>query len=196
MNFDIVHDIQQIYRKVVQCYSNPGRVMSIKENCYHMDYDSNINKGILSLALMVLDREVTYTVASKDKEEHSRFLTQLTYGVSCKIKGDYLFILNDSNITDALELVENSSIGTLIDPHKSSTLIFEVNSLEKGIKLKLTGPGIECKNYSFIDINEELLEVRNNKNIEFPRGIDCIFVDKEYNVLAIPRTTKIEKMEA
>jgi alpha-D-ribose 1-methylphosphonate 5-triphosphate synthase subunit PhnH len=36
------------------------------------------------------------------------------------------------------------------------------------------------------------LKIRNFKNKEFPLGIDMIFIDREDNLMSIPRTTEMK----
>ena len=83
--------------------------------------------------------------------------------------------------------------GTLINPHKSATIIVKIPNGEKAITLK--GPGIDgnitLTTSSLVDI---ALQIRDNRFFEYPEGIDFIFIDEDYNLFCIPRLAKKEVM--
>lgn len=191
MSFNNVHDIQKAYRKVIQCYSQPGKILSLKEDCEAMPYDTSLNKGVLIFALMVLDREVSYTVVSEEKRGHYQCLSQLTYAQIDEKEGDYLFLLKDGTCQDVKEALAKSKIGNLIDPQKSATVIIEVDTLENRANYSLSGPGIHLTNEVYLPLEEELIALREDKNKEFPLGVDLLLIDQAFNVMALPRTTKI-----
>lgn len=190
MKFDIVHDIQQIYRNAIACFSMPGTILSLKAQCGRMDYTCEMNKAMLAIAIMLLDREVSFNIASEE-ENIKNFLTQLTYSKYEEVGGDYIFICKGEREEIILELIRKAKVGTLIDPHKSATLIIEVDTLTEGAVQELSGPGIEMTTIIRTSLREAIWELREEKNAEFPLGVDMILVDQEYKVVAIPRTTKV-----
>lgn len=81
-------------------------------------------------------------------------------------------------------------------PHQSTTLIVQIKALEKGRAVRLTGPGIEAeKMIQLAGVNSTLLEERNQIEAHYPLGIDIVFVS-HYQLMAIPRTTHMEILEA
>ncbi|MGL5354827.1 MAG: phosphonate C-P lyase system protein PhnH [Clostridium sp.] len=196
MEFDIVHNTQKSYRKVVDSMSRPGIVNKLKNECEKINFDISINKGILLLMIMLLDREVTYCIESENKETYIKEISQLTYSkqTNCE-KTDFLFVLKDSSLSKSYEALEKVKVGTLIDPQKSTTIIYEVDNIYGNKKFKIMGPGVDGEKEISINISDELLIIREIKNVEYPLGVDFIFIDKDYNIMCIPRTTSILKEE-
>lgn len=196
MKFDIVHNTQRAYRKVLDSMSRPGNINNLKDECESITFDIDINKGILLLMIMLLDREVSYCIESENRETYIKDINQLTYSKNTKAeKADFLFVLQDSLKRKVYETLEKTKIGTLIDPQKSTTIIYEVENFYSNKQFKLLGPGINGEKEISIDISDELLIIREIKNIEYPLGVDFIFIDKNYNLICIPRTTSIMKKE-
>lgn len=84
--------------------------------------------------------------------------------------------------------------GDLLNPHKAATMIIEADSVSNDRALTLSGPGIETECY--INVKTAIdawVDLRAEKNSEYPLGIDLIFVDRDDNILCLPRTTQIIK---
>jgi alpha-D-ribose 1-methylphosphonate 5-triphosphate synthase subunit PhnH len=93
--------------------------------------------------------------------------------------------------TDMLEFVQQASIGTLIYPDQSATLIFGCR-LGLGTTFRLQGPGISpaaVQSLQLNDVPSEIWEMRTKAN-RYPRGWDVYLVD-ENRVIGIPRTTQM-----
>lgn len=192
MSFDLVHDTQKAYRKVVNSMSRPGTINSLENECEVLDLGLNINKGVLLLMMMILDREVTYSIECENKDAYIKEITQLTYAKCVNTENaDFLFILKDALESKSYKELEKTKIGTLIDPQKSTTVIYEVEDFDNSNIFELKGPGINEKEEVSIKLTEELLKIREKKNYEYPLGIDFIFIDSKYRIICIPRTTVI-----
>lgn len=192
MKLNLVHDTQKAYRKLLNCMSRPGVIESIKEQSEKVDFDISFYKGTLINMYMLLDGEVTFNIVSNNTEEITRFVNQLTYAKATKLEeADFIFILNDAAENSLADAFKNAKIGTLIDPHKSATIIVEVEKLSTDEKYLLKGPGIE--DLSQVNIITECLfiEERKSKNIEYPLGVDTVFIDREAQIMCLPRTTSI-----
>jgi alpha-D-ribose 1-methylphosphonate 5-triphosphate synthase subunit PhnH len=192
MNLDLVHDTQKAYRKLLNCMSRPGVIGSIKEQSEKIDFDISFYKGTLVSMYVLLDGEVTFNIVSKNKEEITNFVNQITYAKATTLEeADFIFILNDAEENSLCEAYKRAKIGTLIDPHKSATLIVEAEKLSNENNYFLKGPGIEDLCNVNIITNGLFVEERKNKNIEYPLGVDTIFIDREAQIMCLPRTTKI-----
>lgn len=192
MSLDLVHDTQKTYRKLLRCMSRPGVIESIKEQSEKIDFDISFYKSTLVNMYVLLDGEVTFNIVSINKEEITNFVNQLTYAKATRLEeADFIFILNDADENSLGNAYTRAKLGTLIDPHKSATIIAEVEKLSTDRKYCLKGPGID--DLCYVDIITKGLFVgeRENKNIEYPLGIDTVFIDKEDQIMCLPRTTKI-----
>lgn len=193
MKFNLVHDIQSAYRKVVKAFSYPGEIVSLKEEANKINFKMNTYPVTQVLMYMLLDTDTTFHMVSKDKTVAHMF-EQLTYSVETELqKARYIFIHEDCNACLA-ETIKEAYEGTLSDPHLAATIIVECNDISKAKMYQLKGCGIKDRAFVGLDIDEQWMDSRNLKNIEFPLGVDLMFIDKNANCVALPRTTQIERV--
>lgn len=196
MKLDLVHDIQNSYRKVLNCMSRPGYIENIAVEGEKVDIDICFYRQTLVLIFMLLDAEVSYKIVSEREHEIATLINQLTYArEECVEEADYIFVLMDANNHLLEETFKAAKIGDLIDPHKSATIIVEVEEISNAKEYVLTGPGIEKKAYVGIKAKGNWFKEREGKIAEYPLGIDVIFIDKASNVMCLPRTTQVQKYE-
>jgi len=190
--FDHVHDSQKAYRKLVDSVAKPGTINSLIEESERLDLPVNCNKSMLLLMLMLLDTEVTFQILSKNSEKIAKYINQFTYAKVAPLeKADFIFVLGDSAAKYLFYAIEGCKLGDLVNPHLSATLIIEVERITNENQLIFKGPGIKETNYAAISLAEDWVHCRAAKNAEYPLGVEFYFVDKEHNLLAIPRTTTI-----
>lgn len=192
---DLVHDIQSVYRKVLNSMARPGVIETLEEQ-KKIDIEVSCNKGTFLVMLMLLDGEVSFNIVSEKSEEMTSLISQMTYSKQKNLEeADYIFVLEDASEKSLAEVYKLAKIGTLIDPNKSATIIAEVNSINNNDDLELSGPGIKDKKSLSISGNNKWIKERELKNKEYPLGVDAIYIDKEYKVVSLPRTTKIKRKE-
>ncbi len=192
MRLDMVHDIQNAYRKVLDSMSRPGIINNIYEQAQMIDIDVKCSKVAIILALMLLDTEVTFKVAGIYEKEIERLINQLTYAEIVNA-GDagFIFILNDATQSAADEAIESAHPGDLMNPHNSATIIMEARAFSGGSSVSLTGPGIDGSISVEMDYSHQWIDIREQKNLEYPIGVDMIFFDDSGKLMCIPRTTII-----
>lgn len=194
MKFDYVHDVQRAYRKLIDSISKPGTMVSLYEESRKLDSVANCNRSILVLMLMLLDAEVTFHILGGETQNISRYINQLTYSKVVPLEeADFIYVLEGADSEELEGAIIRCKIGDLVNPHLSATLIIEVEKISNHRDLVLSGPGIKGKKYISISGETDWVRLRAEKNIEYPLGIEMYFVDKNYNLLALPRTTKITK---
>jgi alpha-D-ribose 1-methylphosphonate 5-triphosphate synthase subunit PhnH len=194
MKLDLVHDLQSVYRKLVEATSMPGTVVNLAKEAALLDVQKDCLSGTILFALTLLDPEVTFKVIGKQEEVVSRRINQLTYSKSVHVaEADYIFILQDASIEEMDTAINQAKVGNLLNPHEAPTIILEVANATKGEPIKLSGPGIQGDTLINLQHVSNWMGVRKEKNIEFPLGIDMYFVDKQHHLLAIPRTTQIKE---
>ncbi|MCM3762205.1 phosphonate C-P lyase system protein PhnH [Alkalihalobacillus oceani] len=194
MTFDYIHDIQTVYRKVVNATSRPGQLADLAEEVALLEEDgkNDCPVSFLLLALTLFDQEVTFTVMSQKAEVISRIINQFTYAKPVDIaQADYILILQDAEEGALQEAIMQAKSGTLKDPHTSATLLVEVEEVTNNQTWQLKGPGIRSTAFIDVKANEEWFELRKTKNREYPLGIDFIFIDQQHQLLSLPRTTQI-----
>ncbi|WP_042161373.1 phosphonate C-P lyase system protein PhnH [Paenibacillus gorillae] len=196
MSLDMVHDIQIAYRQLVDAMSRPGYLADITEEAGKLNPEPSMLPATQILARMLLDTEVSFGVVSEREAEAVHLLNQLTYANETTLEAaDFIFVLSDATPEQLLQVLKSAKIGELQDPHRSATIIIETPSLTGGSKLQLSGPGIRTVAEAEIQLNEAWIDIRGERNAEFPLGLDLIFTDSANRLLALPRTAQVAKEE-
>jgi len=189
MQFNTVHDTQQIYRKLIEASSFPGRIQSIAYISEKIDFQEFCPSHLLALCITLMDGESTFYCDQRDMAQE---ISYLTYCRSVDIEDADFVILSDSRFSsDNMSSVKK---GTLRDPHLGATVLWQVESLDSGSTYSLTGPGI--KDSTDINIqtsSKQWIELREDINKEFPLGIDLFLLDSQGRLMVIPRTTMVKK---
>ncbi|WP_282172115.1 phosphonate C-P lyase system protein PhnH [Cytobacillus firmus] len=194
LKLDVVHDLQAVYRKLVDSSSRPGLVSDLGREAALLDGENpaGCSSSILLLALTLLDPEVTFKVYGGDAEGLEKEINQLTFAKAVQAdQADFLILLKDAGAGTLEHAIEMANPGTFINPHKSATIIAETGVITEGNKLLLSGPGIQTSTGISIDLPGNWIERRSEKNKEYPTGVDLVFVDRNHQLLSLPRTTQI-----
>ncbi|MBX9976217.1 phosphonate C-P lyase system protein PhnH [Cytobacillus firmus] len=194
MKLDVVHDLQAVYRKLVDSSSRPGLISDLGKEAALLDEEktAGCSSSILLLALTLLDPEVTFKVYGSDAEAVEKEINQLTFAKAVQAdQADFLFLLKDAGTGSLEDAIENANPGTFVNPHKSATIIAETGVITEGDKLLLSGPGIQTGKGINVELAGNWVEKRNEKNKEYPTGVDLVFVDRNHQLLSLPRTTQI-----
>ena len=187
MPLDPVHDLQRAFRKLVRALSFPGRLVDLGLEAGKIDLEFGLPRGLLVIAWMLLDSETSFYCADPSA---SKNLALLSFCRGAAID-EARFLFCDGQGQDFLKLLEQASVGSLIDPHESATIIARGDFDEASPLYSLTGPGIADKSLINIGLCPGWLEIRNRRNQEFPLGMDLIIVDHANRAIALPRSTKI-----
>lgn len=192
MDLDMTHDIQRVYRKLLNCMSRPGLIENISSESHKVDITIDISKHMLAILFTVLDGEVTFHLSALKDSESIKKINHLTYAKNAIIQqADYIIVTKGATHSELLAAFDQAKVGSLMDPHNSATLILETEAITAGQQLVLSGPGIEHKSYVDVTGSFDWIGIRMEKNIEFPLGVDMVIVDETGNVICLPRTTQI-----
>ena len=194
MKLDLVHDIQAAYRQTLDSMSRPGLISNIRDQADNLNMEISCFGSTLVLVLMLFDTEVKFKVCSEREAELAKLINQLTYAKATEVESaDYILVLNDAKAADLEKAFRMAYPGDLLDPHKAATIIIEADAVSNDRNLILTGPGIEKERYINVKTTDRWVDLRTEKNSEYPLGIDLIFTDWYDNILCLPRTTQITK---
>ncbi|EHQ89975.1 phosphonate C-P lyase system protein PhnH [Desulfosporosinus youngiae] len=194
MKLDLVHDIQAAYRKTLDSMSRPGLISNIRNQADKVNIESGCLNSTLVMVMMLLDTEVKFKVYSEREAEINKLINQLTYAKATEAESaNYILVLKDSKPEDFEKAFRKAYPGDLLDPHAAATIIVEAESLSNDRMLTLTGPGIANERYINVKTIDDWVDLRSEKNSEYPLGIDLIFTDPNDNILCLPRTTQILK---
>lgn len=96
MKLNMVHDIQSVYRKVLNAMAKPGVIENLQKEADKVDIDINCYKSTFLIMMMLLDREVSFNVVSEMSIDVSSLISQITYAkVKPLEEADYIFVLDD-----------------------------------------------------------------------------------------------------
>lgn len=199
MKLDMVHDLQSVYRKIVDSTSRPGLISDLGREAALLggENETGCPNSLLLLALTLLDPEVSFKVISANADRIEKELNQLTFAKTAEAdQADFLFILNDAEPGSLEEAIQRANPGTFLNPHKSAVIIAEIGHIGDDDHLVLTGPGIQTSTAISVDMDGEWIKEREEKNREYPVGVDLIFVDKNNQLLSLPRTTQLSENKA
>ncbi|KAA0954956.1 phosphonate C-P lyase system protein PhnH [Planococcus sp. ANT_H30] len=196
MAIDRIHDLQQVYRKIVHSMSRPGTISTIKQQTKNVDVDFGCTDALILSAMALLDAEVTFHVIAKNRTDLIGKISEYTSARFASVQeADFIIVLKDDKEIDILEAMIQCKIGNLIDPHQSATWIIESADLVNEGPLQLTGPGIRTEDYLQTGQSNQFWQTRDSRIKEYPMGIDLIFADKAAQIACIPRSVSAIPME-
>jgi len=137
----------------------------------------------------LLDLETTFFTPDKALEA---FCRTLGARVARPEKAHYL--LFPALEEGQLELLEHASIGTLLYPDQSATLVLGA-TFSGDLKIKLSGPGVQLEEHITLgEVPRAFWTLRNWKG-SFPLGWDVILLEAGElgsRAMGIPRSSKVE----
>ena len=194
---DQVHDLQQVYRKILHSMSRPGTISSLAADMAgQVDINLACYDATIISAMTFLDAETTFHILSEDQQELIAKISEYTSAKYAPINvADFVIVLREDTENAIKSAIQSCKNGTLIDPQLSSTWIIESTPLSNEGELILTGPGIQHTAQLHTSFDLSMWQARNERTKEYPLGIDLIFTDENAQVVCIPRTTTISFME-
>ncbi|MFU0789616.1 phosphonate C-P lyase system protein PhnH [Virgibacillus proomii] len=197
MAIDQVHDLQQVYRKILNSISRPGVIANLHDQASGIDYQLPCYDATLLTTMMLFDGEVTFHVISEHKRSIQEKISAYTLATYAPLhEADYIIVLEDAKESSIIQALDQCKKGNLINPQDSSTLIFESKTaLSNEVQLLLTGPGISYQNHLQTSFTKSVWLARNECIKEYPLGVDVVLTDAKLQVACIPRTTKVALLE-
>ena len=193
MAIDQVHDLQQVYRKILHSMSRPGTISSLADNARKVDFDLSCFHSTFLCAMTFLDAEVTFHILSTDQQNLIDKISAYTSAKFAPIdEADFIIILREDKEESIQHAFANCKNGTLTDPQQSSIWIMESSSLSNLGELTLTGPGIQHESKLHTSLSPSIWQARNERTKEYPLGIDLIITDENAQIVCVPRTTTVE----
>lgn len=163
------------FKSIMNALSMPGNIEKIEPF-----YESNL----LAVANCLLYSEVSYFYKGSEDFDLIDAVTNANKTNECK--ADYIFCDEISEY-----LLNKAKIGTTCDPEFSGTLIFKCKNFD-GVKVRLSGAGINKEKIISLPIDRSFIEFFNEKNSYFPLGNEVFFIDENAQIVALSRTTKVE----
>jgi len=190
LNYDPVFDAQRHFRVLLNSMSKPGLIQVLDD--VTLDLPRGLNPATALIGLALLDAEVAFWVDPiwSDLPEYLRLNTNARSAAVAA--ADFLFLPGSA---DGLMLLE-AKTGSFQYPEQGATLIILVHTLSStpldgSLGIENKGPGVKTSNTFYIKgTNRALLECIQEKNAEFPLGLDLFFTDQQNQIISLPRSNQ------
>jgi len=163
------------FRAIMSALSMPGVIKKISPL---------YNSGFLALSSVLLYNEVTYFYSG---DKNLSLVSDICNSKKQTAEmADYIFCDQINN-----NLLSVAKRGTFINPEFSATLIFACKDFNQTLAL-LSGPGIDGEKTVSLPCDIEFISTLQEKNSNYPLGVEIFFLNQKNELLALSRTTKIE----
>lgn len=173
------------FRVLLQAFARPGTVRYLHPDC--RDGDDAV--GIVADCL--LDAECTIGAASGERDDAAALLARRT-GCRCTDAAVADFVLAGPGVGAALATLRT---GVPDYPDRGATVVYRVEEISaEGGDWLWRGPGIpECAAPRIAGLDGGELAMLREINSAYPLGLDALFVAAAGAILAMPRSTRLER---
>jgi alpha-D-ribose 1-methylphosphonate 5-triphosphate synthase subunit PhnH len=183
---DPVFAAQSTFRAVLDAMARPGSVQPIGAA---LSPPSPLSRGAAAIALTLADHDTPVWLGA-DLAANDDVAAWLRFHCGCEIVADAsraAFAFTGGPVPDFAAF----NLGTADYPDRSTTLILQVERLQPGAGLVLTGPGIRERGRLLADpLPPDIVARLAANRALFPRGIDLLLATNEA-VAALPRSTRV-----
>ncbi|WP_017347103.1 phosphonate C-P lyase system protein PhnH [Pantoea sp. A4] len=179
-----VADAQRAFRRILKAMSEPGVMVSLP---LQQGWGA-LSPAATAVLLTLVDQESSLWIDPAVDNDQLRDNVRFHTGAPITDSTDALFALSHHQ---AAPIPTRFAAGDNLSPEKSTTLIVEVPSLNGGLTLRLSGPGLREVRAIAPQLPESVIEYLRNRPHPFPQGVDLIFTCGEA-MMALPRTTDVE----
>ncbi len=186
-----VFEAQSVFKMTMDAMARPGTLQTVMADIVP-PAPLGIAAGALGLTLCDHDTPVWLSngLARSSLPEWLAFHTGAPV-ISERLGAHFAFV----EAGMALSSFSQFGIGTQEYPDRSTTIILEIEKLDGGKELALSGPGImDVTMIAPIGLPDALLRIWNDNRALFPRGVDLVLTANR-QFLCLPRTTKITATE-
>lgn len=186
------HQHQKNYRVLLDAMSRPGRLTrlaAIDENAPFA--------AALAIGHCLLDHEVSLCTMGHHSTQLQATLTAATrVRIEALETADFLFISG----AWSRNCVNQVKRGHLTSPEEGATVVYCLDNsgpsaAEQRLRIRLTGPGIASANGIIPEMSGIALmefETLMVVNADYPLGVDAFFVRPNGELMALPRSTRIQ----
>ena len=193
--FDEVFDSQAVFRELLHCLSQPGKVGMVPPRAYD-SRPSGFCAPALSILKTLCDHRVSFSIgAASARPDWAAYLEMnLSTAFGGVDTADFVLFDGASYDNDFSRLRR----GTPEFPEDSATALLCVGELREANasatrELRLKGPGVKDVAQLFVSgLDGRYLDERRQANVIYPMGIDLFLVDADGRVAGIPRTSNVE----
>jgi alpha-D-ribose 1-methylphosphonate 5-triphosphate synthase subunit PhnH len=185
---DKVTSAQATFRSVMQAMAQPGRLQRLELELREVPPPLMPATAAIALTLFDHDTPLWLDDAAGAAPAVAQWLRFHTSAPLIDDAAEASFALIAA--PEKMPALDRFAFGTDDYPDRSTTLILQLDSLERGDEFELSGPGIRGTATLRAPLPAELLAQREASQALFPRGVDLILVAGDA-IVAIPRTTRL-----
>ncbi|BCS89871.1 phosphonate C-P lyase system protein PhnH [Pseudodesulfovibrio sediminis] len=184
---DPAHNNQRIFRAILLTMSRPGTVTVIGN---WPNPPQGLHPAAAAVCLALVDMDTPLWVGPKAPVDIQTFLR---FHCGCFIprkpeNGAFGLILDGTRLPD----FESFNPGDIEYPDRSATLIIQVDSINVGRGITLSGPGINGNTRLSVDgLHTDFWQAMQDNHRRFPLGFDVILTTKT-EIVSLPRTVQVE----
>ena len=179
-------DNHACFRLLLQAMSRPGKIFEMPDAV-----GTTFVTSLLRLLDSILDQPSSCHLINNNPELEHKIKKRTGAQFTDAQSADFILALTGSSQRKTLV----AKRGQNDFPNDGATILFGVERLEEGTEtsgIKLTGPGIKEAIYPQINgLNDEELKQLQTVNVDFPLGVDSIFLDQNSRLMCIPRSTRL-----
>ena len=181
-------DSQAVFRRVLETMSYPGRIAAVDVD---LEPPAPLHPATAAVCLTLLDYETPLWLQSR--ADHHDVEAYLRFHCGCPLtdsaeSADFALILHPGRAPG----LETFGPGQAEQPHRSTTLLLQVDSLTGGPRARLQGPGIADRaELAPAGLAAGFWEQWRRNASRYPLGIDVTFASGS-RVAALPRTVQVE----
>lgn len=181
-----IEQSQQAFRLILKALSEPGHIVTLPDSPIWGALNAASTAALLTLADQETPIQLCLALESEQVLTNIRFHSGAPLANNAE---EVCFALFDTQLQAAdLQALPH---GSEISPEFSTTVMIQLDSLDQGSALRLTGPGIEQQRVISPSLPPVLLDYLINRPQRFPLGLDFLLTCGE-RLLALPRTTHVE----
>lgn len=186
-----VHHAQSVFRMMMDCLSRPGTVQSILPE---VEPPKPLGVAAGAIALTLLDHDTpVWLTPGLARSAVAEWIGFHTGAPLTREKSEARFAFAEAGAS--FSSFGLFATGTQEYPDRSTTIVLEVTSLDKGPALTLSGPGIRhSAAIAPLGLPEMFLRQWADNRAHFPRGVDVVLT-AGHQMLGLPRTCKITPKE-
>ncbi|MCA6953392.1 phosphonate C-P lyase system protein PhnH [Pectobacterium polaris] len=179
-----VADAQCTFRRILKAVSEPGVTVTLPLQ----QGWGRLSPASTAVMLTLVDRDTPLWLDEALDDEALR--SNLRFHTGAILTRDESAAFALLHVSSAIAL-SRFSVGDVMSPEKSTTVIIEVSSLTGGTPLRLSGPGLETSRVVDPQLSPDIVRYLCHRPDPFPQGIDLMFTCADA-LMALPRTTHVE----
>jgi alpha-D-ribose 1-methylphosphonate 5-triphosphate synthase subunit PhnH len=184
---DAVHDTQRVFRRLLDAFTHPGRVILLPQRVAAPDA---LWPSCAALALTLLDHSTPVHLDPVIDTEAVRDFLRFHCGaplVEAPVEASFALVGNAGDVDLA-----NFAPGDAERPERSTTVLLQVSGFLNGIPKRLAGPGIATTTSLIVDgVEAKFWQQWRENGALYPGGVDVVLAVPEA-IAALPRTVRVE----